>query len=814
MSQSEPNDNGIGTSAPPQLDISRLHTLPSEQQDLYLLSFSADLARETESINDDKLPLHQGHIKKEILKIILLSSPPPSRAIRNNLGRSFAGLFRTGDRKLLYESVNELLVIVNAGKGERPPIAKHAAIHCLGEIFEVAGDSIIALSTFTGQSIVRLHKSAQDNAGLRSSIFRALGKVFSHVGASVDEPLARDVWKLARGSLTTEKSYLVQKNALWCLEQLVTSTSHFDSTSDFENFKATVFRLLDTTAPKVRHAAASTLASVLIKYFSGEVHTDPKLKSKKAKKLSKKESTEPNGEDEAQRSEAVPSKKQPVRTVLSLSDILKQLSAQYVRASTSNKARAGLAVCYIRLLKGLSRSAVETHYMTIADHLLTGLLSHHSVTSDRYRLLITRKFVRVILENVVNQQILGETAQLSAAKALVNNVVKNYPQVIKERAEPSKHAITGALSALKSLLESLGSAANSFADSCRDGLLQVLQHPSYTVQISTSHCLRTFALVCPQQLLPCASVCLNSVKREINLLKTPRYSHRRCVGFANGLAAVLSTSLDRPIYGSMDVTLRVLSLANDLLKSSGDFDLRTSATQIQVAWIMMGGLMALGPNFVKTILHQLLLLWKNALPKPQSKESMEERSPLELSFLTHVRECSLGCMLAFLEFNSRILTNDLVRRMATLLQNTTLFLNHLPSRKNTEDIAQQISPSLQLYDLELMVRRRVLQCYTMLLNSSPLSAREALLQPDILTLSVSLFAHPEDYTSASLSTSIANSAGNFESVWEVGDNHGFGVTGLLRGLELQTGLQEQAAATERHWLVRKGADARIDYTVY
>ncbi|KAI9783710.1 MAG: hypothetical protein M1816_001191 [Peltula sp. TS41687] len=812
MSQTtaETRSNGTSSSQQPELDIVKLHSLPSEQQDLCLLNFCADLAQQVDSLDKDAISAHQAHYKKEILKVISLPSPPPTRVIRKNLGRSFAGLFEKGDRRLLYETINELLGILNAAKGERALITKHAVVQCLGDIFEAAGDGAISLSGLTCLSMLRLYKAAQSNAGLRSSILEALGKIFGRIGKSVDETLAKDLWKLARTATSSEKAYLVQKSALRCLEQLVSSTTWFENTSDFQSIKSTIFKAFDSSSAKVRHAAASTLASILVKSFSGEVSTVSASKTKKSKKLNKKEPTVTDGGEEIQGPESPVPKKNSVQAALGLTDLLKQISAQYVRTSTSNRARAGLAVCYIRLLKNLDRSFVEANYMVIADHIFTYLLGHPTIYSSRYRLLMTKKFVRVILEDVIGRQILGETAKLNAARALINNVLKNYPQALRERPEPSKHTIVGALSALTSLLDSLESASNSIADSCQDGLLQVLQHPSYTVQISTSHCMRRFVLVCPQQLLPCASLCLNSLQREINFLKTPRHSPRRCVGYANGLAAVLSTSPDRPIYGSMDLNMRVLSLANELLKSSGESELRASATQIQVAWILMGGLMAFGPLFIKPILPQLLFLWKNALPKPESKESLGRRNLLELSFLTHVRECSLGCMLAFLELNNKILTSDLVRRMAALLQNTTIFLNHLPSKKNTDDISERLSPSLQLYDLERVVRRRVLQLYTALLNQSPTGAREVLLQPDILTLSVSLFAHPEDYASASLSTSIANSAGSFESVWEVGDNYGFGVTGLLKGLELSSGLEVGEMGGQCHWLTGKGADTTID----
>jgi HEAT repeat-containing protein 5 len=796
----------------PELDITKLQSLPPEQQELYLLTFTSDLVRHVSSLDADGASAHQIYLKKELFQIISLPSPP-TRVIRNNIGKCFAGIFGKGDRKLLFDSINELLGIVNAGKGEKDLRVKHAAVYCLGETFGAAGDSAISLSSVTCASLLKLLKPAQIHAGLRSSVFRALGKLFETVGSSADESVARDVWKQARNAASSDKAAVVQISAIKCLENLTRETTYFDNMSDFDSLKSTLFKSLDSTTPPIRHAAASCLASTLVKSFSEDASREAPVRAKRPKKTNRRQSMAPGDDEEVQRPESPVARKPAMQLSLNLNDLLRQLSAQYVRTSTTNRVRAGIAVCYTRVLKGLAGEVVETQYSKIMDHLLVDLLSHPNLIINRYRVLTTRKFVRVILEDVVGRQILGETGQLNAAKVLVNDVLKNYPQVIKERPEPSKHTLNGALSALSSLIGSLGSATNSIADSTRDGLLQVLQHPSYTVQVSTSHCLRAFVLACPQQLLPCVSICMNSVSRELNLLKTPRHSPRRCVGYANGLAAVLSTAPLQPLYGSVDVNSRVLSLATGLLKSSGNHELRVSGTEIQVAWILIGGLMSLGPNFVKIHLSQLLLLWKNALPKPLAKDSMVQRSALELSFLTHVRECALGSVLAFFEFNSRLLTTDVSKRIAAMLQNTTLFLNSLPSKKTTEDVSQRLSPSLQLQDLDLMVRRRVLQCYVKLVNLSPSGGGEILLQSNLLTLAVSFFADPDNYSPSSLSTSIASSAGTFETVWDVGDNYGFGITGLVRGLEIKRLPGEHTGGAQNHWPTRRGPDDEIDQTV-
>lgn len=812
MAAPEQTSDANGVPPNPGLDVAKLHSLPSEQQDLYLLTFTADLARHAVSLDADGASAHQVYFKKELLQIINLPSPAPTRVIRNNLGRTFAAVFGKGDRKLLFESINELVGIVNAGKSDKDVKAKHAAIHCLGAVFEAAGDSAISLAILACTCSARLLKVAQNHAGLRSSIFEALGRIVKGVGASLDEAAARDIWKQARSTAASDKSLLVQLQACWCLEQLVRGTSHFDNSNDFEKLQGVVWKAIDNVSPSVRHAAASCLATALVKSYSEVPAGDTVPRTRKPKKASKKQTSVDGDDDSIDRAESPAPQKLATELAFSLPDLLRQLSVHYCRTATSNRARAGIAVCYLKVLESLPAGVVENRYSDVARHCFNELLSFPTVAQNRYRQLTTRKYVRIILEDVVGQKILGEAGQTSAARFLLNDIIKDYPPALKERLEPGKQVLIGALSALTSLLTSLGAATTGIAESCREGLLQVLQHPSYAVQIHASSAFKSLVMACPQQLLPSVTICMNSVNRELALLAGPRRSPRRCIGYANGLAAILSTAHQQPLYGSVDVYSRVLSQATTLLKSSGSSDIRISSTQIQVAWILLSGLMTLGPNFVKIHLSQLLLLWKNALPKPLNRDHMVQRNMLELCFLTHVRECALGSMLAFLHFNSRLLTTDVAKRLAAMLQNTAMFLTSIPSKKNTEDATQRLTPALQLYDYDLMVRRRVLQCYTRLVIDSPSSSSETLLQSSLLPLTISSFADPEDYAPSSLSTAIAGSIGAFESIWDVGDNCGFGVTGRITGFDIKPTPGEQNPVVH-HWVTQVGAMADTDLTV-
>ena len=785
---SESTQNGAHDSSAPSsteskidLDIQKLHSLPSEQQDLFLLTFVSDLIRHVEQLDQDALKVQQGSIKHEVLKVLSLSSPVPTRVIRGTLGQTLAILFRRGPRNLLYETINDLVSLVNAGKGEKELKTRHAAAVCLGEVFGAAGDSALSLAGVTCASLLRLFKAARNHAGLRAAIFKALRFMVVSLGSGLDESLARDIWKSARSTASSDQSTITQMQACRCLEALIDSNGYFENSNDFESLRNTIFKTIESPVVRVRHAAASCLTAVLVKAYSEKGSKQMIPKVKKPKKTSRKPGEEE--EDEMERP-GTPSRKPTIQLTLSLPEMLRYLSAQYCRASTSNRARAGIAYCYKGITRRLPPKVIEENYSAIAGHLMEDVLDHPVVSYNRYRLLLTRNFVRSIIEDTVGQMILGEDARLNAARWLINDVLKNYPQVVQERKAPSKHTLTAAMSCLLSLIDSLGSAFTNLGDACKQALFQVIQHPSYTVQVHVSQCLRILTLACPQEFQVCADTCLTYLKKELEELSQPRHTQRRCMGYANALAAVLGTSRFQPLYGSVDTFSRVLGLANELLKSSSASELRASATQIQVAWILIGGLMPLGPNFAKIHLNQLLLLWRNALPRPLSRENVAQRGTLEMSFLAHVRECALGSLLVFLEFNSILVTTDGSKRIASMLQNTILFLESLPAIRSSEDLSSRLISALQLSDFAIMVRRRVLQCFAKLVSLDHLGHHETLAQSNLLSLAISCFADPDSDIPRSLETTIASSASSFENLWELSDNWGGGVSGLVRGFKI------------------------------
>ena len=229
-------------------------------------------------------------------------------------------------------------------------------------------------------------------------------------------------------------------------------TPYFTTRQDYEKLENSVFKAFDSSSSHVRKAAASCLAAALVRAYSSDPEVLVNKNLKKAKKTAKRSSMALEDDDRGsveRPGSPAPGKKSVVRMALSLDDILKQLSGYFTKTVTPAKVRAGIAQTYIEIMMRLGSGVVESNYGVISNHLVVNLLSSPGIVSNRFRLLTTRKYVRIILEEVIGQRLLGETGQLNAARTLLNGIIKNYPQVLKERPEPSKHTLMGALNAVQ-----------------------------------------------------------------------------------------------------------------------------------------------------------------------------------------------------------------------------------------------------------------------------------------------------------------------------------------------------------------------------
>ncbi|KPI41616.1 Pof6 interactor protein 1 [Cyphellophora attinorum] len=749
------------TTSLPELDVSKLHALPTEQQDLYLLSFVADLRDAVASLSAEALPARQAAVKKEVIKIVGLATPVPSRVIRNGLATILADTFARGSRSLLFETINDLVTVLGASKIDKDWGPKHVAVVCMGSVYEAAGDSA--------------------PRRLRASVFRALGQVVKGTNRGLDETTARDIWKAARSAAGGDKAILVQRDAFDCLWALLTSTSFFGNSTDFDRVENLVWKAFDSPVPALRYAAARVLSSVLTAAHSETNNVDVPVVRKPKKSSKKQGPLSDDNEDPVRPGSPAPIGKGAVALSFTLRDMVKLLSTHFVRLS--NHGKAGICLCMKMILAGLPVTVVEDNFGRIAESLIAETVDHPSMGFNRHRALLTRKLIHEVLQSRIAS--LTENTQINTVRYLINSTLKDYPKVVAERREPSKRVLTATLELLYTLLKSLGSAVAILQDSCRDALCQVMQHPSHTVQSYGAQCFKAFVLCCPVQLIPTIEILVDRLRKALETPAENRQSLRACTGYALSVAAMLHSANSKPVFGSVRLYSDVLTFAQELLKKSATAELRLSATQLQVAWTLLGGLMNLGPSFIKVHLGQLLLLWRNALPPPLTPDNAAQRSQLELSFLCHVRECALSGLLSFIEPCGVLITTDGTRRIAAMLQNTVNFLAIIPASRSSSELSHRLVPALQLQDMTIMLRRRVLQCYAALIGLKNVEISDVLAQSDVVGLSLQAFTSPQRSSSgSSLEVSLTTSASNFDGLWESGDNWAHGVSSLMAGLEI------------------------------
>jgi hypothetical protein len=298
---------------------------------------------------------------------------------------------------------------------------------------------------------------------------------------------------------------------------------------------------------------------------------------------------------------------------------------------------------------------------------------------------------------------------------------------------------------------------------------------------------------------------MDLLQRDIGLIALPTAPsdiNQRALGHAYGLSALVAVISERPLYASYDITSKILDVATQLLKRAGQHDVKIAGVEVEIAWTLIASLMTLGPNFTRSQLPQLLVLWRNALPKPTSKDSASAstRSAFDWEFLLHVRESALGAIFCFLSYNTILVTLDVARRVASLLGNALSFANTFISQNVNEEEVAGISPSLQTR--EALLRRRIYQCFSVLGFGGVTDSTQAALLQSV----VSLFASPDGYAGSSMQAAIASSSGSFTSIWQSVDGYAYGVTHIEVTKGAQSSASEDSSKTHVEHLNRDNID--------
>jgi len=637
---------------------------------------------------------------------------------------------------------------------------------------------------------------------LRCHAVLAFSKSLHSAGRALPDALVKDLIKALRAGLS-DRALPVQRACAETFISLHTYTSACPLQTTLDSVAPLVFKSLETADYLTRRALSLFLAhlSAATQVPGSGVVVADSTKKAAGKKESEDQSSEPTVVTSAAEDHGG-------KTLLSTSDMLRQLSTMYNRPTSPRKLRNAIIDVYATLFNSLGASYVESHYAEIVKHIVDFVVLPTRGQSSRYEVLASREAVGLLLRDLIGVRLLSEAGQVMAIREWTTSYLKKWSaQPLPGQQRINKHVLVIALREIAGLLEQLGNAPPSILELLAEPLVRLLSHESYTVRLMASYALRRFCTLNPSQLSRMLELLISDLTKDLSVLGTPTASKEfpdRAIGKAFALSALIAINPSRPLYVAHDVSTKVFDLAVSLLKKAGEHEFPSATVEIQVAWYLIAGLMSLGPGFVKGHLPQLLVLWRNALHKPTSKDSsVGERGEAEWNFLLLVRECALAAVLNFLRHNQSLVNIDVARRLATLFTNSLNFVNGFATayaealREQSATANGQASPIFtarpSLVDREANLRRRVLQCFTSL---GPSSATESM-QPALLQAAVTVFADPENYSGSSAQAAIAAQAGQFTGIWQATDGYAFGVTSLLGAREAEGGVDAEEAFLNR-----------------
>ncbi|GAA5876048.1 hypothetical protein JCM8547_003540 [Rhodosporidiobolus lusitaniae] len=781
--------------------------------ELFVLNWLSGCERAVRELPQAAILANQATLTASLLSLVTPPSPSatspfvkPGRPARALVARILILLLQRGDTKGLFDVAQTLLKGVNGndykGAPEKEKEWRIACGYVLGELYAVLGNQIMSVYIEILTTCTRIFRISSLPVILRFSVLVCLRKVIGVVAKSMSDQTVKETAKALRGGLT-EKTGAIVRGCADCLLALSAAPDTNTSLTEINEILTPSFRALETADFVTRRSLSRLLAGLLA---ATQVAGSAAPVSQPAKKKPAKEGED--GEDDAYAGMGAPTGADgSTQTLLTPIRMLVQLSGPYNRSTATRKLRNALIDVYAELFKTLGASWVEHFYPEIVKHVVDelgcgaasglGWIGWNAKAAERidpvkarYDALAARKAVGILLSDVVSGQLLSEAGQISALREVGTLYLKRWPSLMPTQPSPSKQSLLIALEETTSLLRSLGCAPPAAQEVLYDPLVRLVSHPSHSVQVTAAWALRTFCNAAPNRLSSTIVHVLDLLNKDLTVISSdgPAQSaavHRRAVGYAHALAALVNLIPHKPLYVSFDLSSRCMSLAIQLLKQSGSHELHISGVEIQVAWILVGALMSLGPNFVRLHLPQLLILWRNALPKPTSKDASaaQVRGDNEWAFLLHIRECTLSAILSFLRHNGPqssgggLVNEDVSRRLVILLSNglafSTSFTTSHPNLATEQ--ATSTSSRLQLVDRDVMFRRRLFQCF-IAFGQSPATQQY---QIQLLQQAVVLFSDTDKYFGES-ALQAAASSGTFTSIWDETDGFGFGVTSLVQ----------------------------------
>ncbi|KAG5519559.1 hypothetical protein PMAC_001714 [Pneumocystis sp. 'macacae'] len=726
-----------------QFDLTKFEYASKEQKSVILSNTLLEISEKLENLELKQLNEKQTEILQTFFKIIRPEVLVPSRIIRNHLGRCFEIIFSKGNCTTLFDTFNTLKNILLSESKNNLHI-KWTILIIIKHIYIASGNKLSIHLNDTINLISKIFKISNNICELYASCFETLSEALNSYDGVVNEINTKKVFKFIKSGLSN-RTDIVKLKALICFKNLIKVCISVSGYTDINTVKTIATKFIDEPNFSIHNEAAKTIAIALIS----------------SSKSSAKDSTSSKKDKEIQ-SNNIPKANVSPKTIgkytyyssdieKQLSFTLKHISDMYAKYITNPRIESFIKSIYSKFLEHYEKDWIVSHYRFIIKNHIYDIASIISSIKDKQKILITKNIICHLLD--IMKKKLDEASQFKIMKILNNEYLSIWLHKA-DLTQAKKVILTSILYELSNFILTLNYTVNIIRvsikirnnkiiilkkESLRNNLLFTLNCTSLTVQKYASWCIKCFAISIPSDMTYLTNFCLNYVKEfistDIDNIDFP--SKLRIRGHALALSRLISLGKQNSLYISSDILSEIFSVSCSILKLTINNTVHATIIPIQVAWILISSLMKLGSSFVRGFMSQLFILWENTLLKPSVNNLSTQINHIETLFLLYTREYALGSIFSFLLYNKKLLTADVLKKISIMISETNTILIFL-KKKQKSDIFLDKYVHLSQEMLEVMVEKRILQCYLLIIWKNPADTT----QSELISRLITNFANP------------------------------------------------------------------------
>lgn len=650
-------------------------------------------------------------IDAQLVSVITAVSRQPdvqSSALRLALGTLAHNLaVRINAVKAVTDMLPRLVAFVEAPKNNRYNCMKYFAVTVLGHIAEIPLDSmrhiVRNLFLILGEALKVCPSPASCPAGYRRDLLWALANCAKQANpSSLEFPQRMAVWKLARG-MTADPAAVVAEAAFGLLQQLA-GPDMIQTKGKLEKLHAVYVKGLKSPHAIVRSAAAKFSAHLFTLLETVEF------------------------EEESANSSAPASKFK-----VTLKSALKVQGSLYQAAQTTGTAD-GVVEYFAHICSVRDPQQLMEEFNSLIQDLATFLVQNVEGSNGFHLYRGVEHFRHLVVDIIASKRLQNEQLRLEMINVIIGILVKS--------TRSDQTIAIGYVTCLQGLVELLGPAITVLSDPIHQTLIALMENNTeWGLAVAITECFDSLTTQIPGLILPVFSFALQKVTDR----PSRSYSY---------LLAVLASKWTRfAKYVSVELNTKLISTALGHIKEARAGHPVADHVKLQSGWILLEGVLCLGPRIVKLYISQLLLLWKSVLAAPPKMSS----NSMEVAYQLKARFLGLSALAVFVTRNGPLITSDISKRLSDMLHEMWSFVDNIP---------ESVLSNPETQHEENLVLSRLLQCYGLLAKYEVSEGYPA----SLLTRSTHFVLDPEYL--------LSRCKDECESIYDYSNNSARGVTSL------------------------------------